>query len=239
MGGAALGEEARPAFSGIGEVSRTRWAGAAFPQEVRGHGHWKQVSGRICESLSPGHLRGDGLEVEQGRGGIYLIPEPSKAFAFDYHAYVSLLHSRKTKNFSLMTKIFLRMRRIWAEACHGQELGAWKMGHILEIYWCLKWVKNDEILALISSLGYRLGVGASLHPSRWVPSDSPSLAGTTNPSWHRSPANCLQCGTLSGDRGSPTWTKCPTVSCRVPIPTLTVRASASHLTFLNSSLLVC
>ena len=73
------------------------------------------------KSLSPGHLCGDGLEVEQGGGGIYLIPEPSKAFAFDYHAYVSLLHSRKTKNFSLMTKIFLRMRRIWAEA-EGKSL---------------------------------------------------------------------------------------------------------------------
>ena len=60
----------------------------------------KKVSGRICESLSLGHLWGDGLEVEQGGGGIYLIPEPSTAFAFDYHAYVSLLHSRKTKNFS-------------------------------------------------------------------------------------------------------------------------------------------
>ena len=78
---------------------------------------------KICESLSPGHLRGDGLEVEEGVGGICLISEPSKAFEFDYHAYVSLLHSRKTKNFPLMTKIFLRMRRIWAEACHGQEWG--------------------------------------------------------------------------------------------------------------------
>lgn len=98
-------------------------SGAAFPHEVRGHRHGKQVSERIRESLSPGHLRGDGLEVEEGGGGICLISEPSKAFEFDYHAYVSLLHSRKTKNFPLMTKIFLRMRRIWAEACHGQEWG--------------------------------------------------------------------------------------------------------------------
>ena len=205
---------------------RTQWVGATFPHKVRRHRHWKQVSEKICESLSPGHLRGDGLEVEEGGDGICLISEPSKAFEFDYHAYVSLLHSRKTKNFPLMTKIFLRMRRIWAEACHGQEWGggAWNMGHILEIYWCLKWVKNDEILALISSLGYRLGVGASLHPSRWVPSDSPRIAGAASPSWHPSPANCLQCGTPSGDGGGPAWAKCTTASCRAPVPTL--RASA-------------